>query len=272
MVLKTSLILKQKVMDSYTVLPNVIPSLTEAYFTQKEDFLVAEINELVLIPGLNNTSETWDQVLNFMPDSVKCRPVNVPAFEDINKIAEQLLNSLPEKFSLCGFSFGGFVALAMLEKAPERIERIALVASSASADTEEKKQNREKGIARALAGEHEQMVEAGAHRGFHPNSLQREGLMELRRKIVRDYGPEKYIAHVRACMTRKDQHELLKSANIPILIAAGSDDLVIPTEKQRWLAEQIRQSTFRIIPEAGHMVPLERPDLLAKELQEWLTK
>ena len=44
---------------------------------------------------------------------------------------QRLLAGLPEKLSLAGFSLGGLWALEILRQAPERVERLAMIASNA---------------------------------------------------------------------------------------------------------------------------------------------
>ena len=70
---------------------------------------------LVLVPGLNNTPAIWDDVLPRLAPGITVHAPLVPARDTVEAIAEELLAQLPERFALCGFSFGGYVALAMLE-------------------------------------------------------------------------------------------------------------------------------------------------------------
>ena len=73
---------------------------------------------LVLVPGLNNTSAVFDGVVRALPPQVQARTVDNPPLETVEAIAQVLLQQLPERFWLAGFSFGGYVALALLEAAP----------------------------------------------------------------------------------------------------------------------------------------------------------
>jgi pimeloyl-ACP methyl ester carboxylesterase len=51
----------------------------------------------------------------------------------------------------------------------------------------------------------------------------------------------------------------LKDINVPTLIVHGADDM-IPTSLATYLHENIRGSKLEIIPDAGHMVMMEKPD------------
>src|SRR4051794_8570600 len=55
--------------------------------------------------------------------------------ETIAAMAEQLLSDAPPRFALAGHSMGGYVALEVVRQAPERVERLALLSTSARPDT-----------------------------------------------------------------------------------------------------------------------------------------
>ncbi|PID05692.1 MULTISPECIES: alpha/beta fold hydrolase [unclassified Sporosarcina] len=225
---------------------------------------------LVLIPGLNNTKQTWDGVLEALPKTINAFPVDVPAIPNIDDIAKDLLKDLPEKFHLVGHSFGGFVALAILANAPERVSALSLVGTNAEADSETGKEFRKKAIARVEAGEYEDMVNAAAHRTFHPDNLDNAELQEIREQMLIDYGPDRYIAHAKAIMNKPDRGSLLANTDIPYLFIASKDDLVIPLESTKAMLEYAPNAVFKTIEKTGHLAPLEQPEALTEILLPWL--
>lgn len=226
--------------------------------------------KLVLLPGLNNTAETWDGVKKYLPSTIEAYAMDVPALPTISDIADELLKELPETFYVCGFSFGGYIALEMLAKAPERIKGIALMGSLTTADSETQKENRAKSIQRAENGEYFEMTEANAPKTFHPDSLRNEELINLRKKIVEDYGVESYVPHVKAMISRQDRTRVLKDAKIPKLLIAGETDNVITAEKVKAIADQVKDAEYTTIAGTGHMIPLEQPAVSAEKLSNWI--
>jgi pimeloyl-ACP methyl ester carboxylesterase len=64
-------------------------------------------------------------------------------------------------------------------------------------------------------------------------------------------------------------------ARIPVSVVTGREDKMTPTSHSRWIARQIGTAQLVTIPEAGHMVMLERPeevtaaiDILVQEVTE----
>ena len=227
---------------------------------------------LALVPGLNNSRRVWDGVAASLGAAATCHAFDCPPLDTVEQVADALLAQLPPRFFLCGFSFGGYVALAMLERAPERVAALALVNTGATADNDAQRAARQKAIATAEAGGHETMVEAQAAMVFHAASLANPALMRSRMEMVREYGAKRLIAHARACMVRPDRTAVVAAARCPVLVVAAADDRVVPTAAQKALALSLPGARYVEIGAAGHMLPLEQPAALADALRPWLTQ
>ncbi|HSJ56039.1 MAG TPA: alpha/beta fold hydrolase [Anaerolineae bacterium] len=62
----------------------------------------------------------------------------------------------------------------------------------------------------------------------------------------------------------------LKDVTAPTLILHGQHDKVVPPENARLLAQQIPNSTTKILPDAGHFFPFEVPDEAVGAVVEFL--
>jgi pimeloyl-ACP methyl ester carboxylesterase len=226
---------------------------------------------LALVPGLNNTAQVWDGAMAGLAGAADCRALDCPALDTVEAVADALLAQLPQRFFLAGFSFGGYVALAMLERAPQRVAGLALVNSSTRADTDPQRAARAKSILAAQAGEHESLMAAQAGMVFHPSSLANAALMAQRSAMVRDYGSARFVAHLKACSQRPDRTALLAASACPVLVVAARDDRVIPADLQRATVQAMPHARFVEIADAGHMMPLEQPAALAQALRTWIT-
>ena len=225
---------------------------------------------LALLPGLNNTAQVWDGVVAGLAGAADCHALDCPALDTVEAVADALLAQLPARFFLAGFSFGGYVALAMLERAPSRVAGLALVNSSTRADTDAQRAARAKSIQAAQAGEHESLMAAQAALVFHPSSLSNTTLMATRAHMVRAYGSARFIAHLQACAQRPDRTALLAASTCALLVVAAAEDQVIPTAVQQAGAKALPRANFVEIAQAGHMMPLEQPAALAHALRDWL--
>ncbi len=225
---------------------------------------------LVLLPGLNNTAAVFDEVTAALPVTIRAHCPDLPALTTVEAIADYVLADAPARFWLGGFSFGGYVAMAVLAKAPERVLGITLICSSPTADTAAQAARRLDAIASAEKGGYEETA-ASSTIPFHHDSLKRPELLARRREIVRAYGVERYIAHCHACIARPDRTALLNGQR-PTLLVTASHDTVVPVTGVRSLADQVHGSEFAQIEGAGHLLPLEQPRALATVLADWISR
>ncbi len=225
---------------------------------------------LVLLPGLNNTRAVFDDLVPLLTEVADILVLEFPAVENLDAIARDMLQRCPPQFNLCAFSFGGYVAAAMLEQAPQRIERLALIGAGPGADKPERRGTREGAIARALAGEYEAMVKAGSASSFHPDNLSNAGLMARRDAMVADYGAARYVAHSRAAMERPARYHVLAGLTKTLLVMAGERDNLMPLAEMERTAAAAPKARIVVVPGAGHVVPMEQPAVAAAELRQWI--
>ena len=225
--------------------------------------------QLVLLPGLNNTHAVFDGVLSALPRDIGVHALDNPALDTVEAIATAHLAMLPDRFWLAGFSFGGYVALAMLELAPERIAGIALLCTAPFADSEAAAQKRLAALDIVKQGRYFEMVASQAANAFHPDSLANAELMATRHAMVQAYGPDTYAAHIRATAARRDRSHLLDGQR-PTLVLASSDDKVFSPEILAGYATKIPGVTLKTVQRAGHLVPMEQPQEVAQALASWM--
>lgn len=223
---------------------------------------------LLLLPGLNNTGAVYRETIARLPEGIRAQAPDLPALDTIEAIADAVLRDAPPRFVLAGHSFGGYVALAVLERAPERVQALALLATSARADTPEQAPKRLQAIAAVQSGDYVEIASSSTA-PFHPDSLAQPALLARRREIARAYGAERYVAHVRATMARPDRTALL-DGRVPLLWVTGSHDSVIPVARQREEATALPGCRFEVVDGAGHLLPLEQPAALAARLGDWI--
>lgn len=225
---------------------------------------------LVLVPGLLGSARLYaPQVTSLWPQ----RPVMVADHRqdlEIGAVAQRILDNAPPRFALAGLSYGGYIALAIMRIAPERIERLALLDTSARADTAEQKDAREKFIAMAQAGKLAEVVETLAPRFVHHDRRRDEALMATVRKMAVETGPEAFVRQERAIMSRGDLRPLLGSIRCPTLVVVGDRDELTTPDLAKEIAGGIAGSHLVVIPQCGHLSTIEQPEAVNAALTEWL--
>jgi pimeloyl-ACP methyl ester carboxylesterase len=225
---------------------------------------------LLLIPGLGHTGRLFEHQIEAFSPSVNVMVADHTQDDSIDGIARRALSAAPERFALAGLSMGGYVAMEILRQAAERVERLALLDTSARPDSEEAKENRLRLIALAEQGRWEEILSE-----LWPNLVhsRRQGDADLRKVVadmLQETGAEAYIRQQKAIMGRPDSRELLPSVEIPTLIIVGDGDAITPPDVAREMAEMIEWASLIVIRGAGHLSALEEPDQVTSAMRLWL--
>ena len=95
---------------------------------------------LVLLPGLLNDAALYAHQREELADLVDEIVIpDLTRHADMTDLVANLLPELPDRFALAGLSMGGYVAQEILRQAPERVERLALLDTSAREDSVEQR-------------------------------------------------------------------------------------------------------------------------------------
>src|SRR5581483_314656 len=159
---------------------------------------------LLLVPGLLCSARLYGpQIAALWPEG----PIMVADHrrgDQIGLVAEAILQAAPARFALAGLSYGGYIAFEMMRQAPERIARLALLDTSARADTPEQTQAREKFIAMARAGKLDDVVATLAPRFVHRSRADDAALKTVIQAMAEETGAEAFIRQEKAIISRRD--------------------------------------------------------------------
>lgn len=227
---------------------------------------------IILIPGLGTSPRTYSSILPELWKHGSVTLANQTKENSIEATAKQILAEAPPRFALIGHSMGGYIAFEILRQAPDRVSKLALLNTSARPDTDEAKKKRKVQIAKAEQGKFSEIIEDTLPAFVHPKHKDDKSLQEIIAAAHNDAGVDAYIRQQTAILARKDSRSNLKNINIPTLVLSGDEDKLIPRETSEEIAAAIAGAKLVIVPQSGHMSPLEQPQAVIKDLAEWLNK
>jgi 3-oxoadipate enol-lactonase len=177
---------------------------------------------------------------------------------DMGRDVLALLDSLGlERVAYAGVSIGGMVGMWLGANAPERIERLVLICTSAQLTPASAWQERAATVREA--GTVEVIADAVVGRWLTPAYAQQhpELVAELRAMLVAT-DPEGYAACCGA-IERMDLREALARISAPTLVVSGAQDQAIPPEHQQRIADAIPGARLETLDPAAHVAPVEQP-------------
>lgn len=227
----------------------------------------------LFLHGINNTPAIWAPISDAISYATTTNAPFLPAVADTDAIAASLWQTQEQdepgkRVVLVGHSFGGYIALAMLEQHPERVGGIVLINSHTRHDSQAVREVREQTAAAAEHGDYLALVDAVKERVYHSSNVDDPKLNQQRANHAQEYGPLRFAAHQRACAKRPDRSQSLKEFSGPKLVLAAEEDLVIATDQQQSMACDCG-ATFKIVAKAGHMLPAEQPNGVADAINAW---
>ncbi len=154
--------------------------------------------------------------------------------------------------------------------APERVERLALLDTSARADTPEQTEERLELIGLAREGRFWEVLRRLLPKIVHPDRLDDERLTSTVFAMAEAVGPEAFVRQEEAIIGRSDSRGDLPGIACPTLVLCGREDALTPMHLHEEMAGLIPGSWLRVIDECGHLSALERPEEVTAALREWL--
>jgi 3-oxoadipate enol-lactonase len=195
----------------------------------------------------------------------------VPGPATVDDLARDVLSLLDERgvgrFSYAGVSLGGAIGQQLALIAPERLDRLIVMASAARfPDPSSWKERAD----RVRAEGTEFLVPSRIGAWVTPAFAQaRPEETERLLQMLRGTPPEGYAVCCESVGTF-DVRDRLGEITAATLVVAGSEDPATPVETVRLIAEGIPGAQFVVIPQASHLVSAEQPEAVTARIREFL--
>jgi pimeloyl-ACP methyl ester carboxylesterase len=225
---------------------------------------------LVLLPGLLLDAELWRHQIADLADLATPIVGDLTRHDSIAAMATAMLAEMPDSFSLAGLSMGGYVAQEIMRQAPHRVLRLALLDTSARADTDEQRARRHGLLELAGMGHFKGVTPRLLPQLLHPAHLADPALTEPVMAMAERVGPEAFLRQQTAIMGRRDGRADLARIACPALVLCGKQDLLTPPELHEEMAAAIPGATLVTIEQCAHLSPIEQPAQVNAALRRWL--
>jgi pimeloyl-ACP methyl ester carboxylesterase len=191
----------------------------------------------------------------------------------LTEAALQVLADAPQRFFLLGFSLGGLIALQAALLAPERVQALVLLGTTAAPVISDRHAARRAQVDWArkhgtgtLVGE--RLWSACVSQARQEDAALRSLLSEMAETL----GAEAFHAQTELALTRPDLRADLRSLTMPALVLGGIEDEINPPAVQQELVDALENATLVLVKHAGHFMLLEEPDEVARHVAAWFNK
>ncbi|KAK9370595.1 Alpha/Beta hydrolase protein [Lipomyces kononenkoae] len=223
-------------------------------------------SRLSLIPGTMCDNRLWKAML--------------PVFAMRELISHSIISKLGEDQNVpvdaLGFSMGGYLALELYcnnldSNRQSNIRSLIIICSSA------------RGLGPRERVKRKHMLDLMANHnyaGISPSRIARfvkPGLVDdpqvggVIAAMDKDLGKNVLLAQFSSTLDRENLMDRLSKIRVPVLIVGSEGDQMINVNDLYMMHERINGSKLVLFKDAGHMIPLEAPELLASIVLEFIS-
>lgn len=217
----------------------------------------------------------WDYQLEAFEGTHRCLAPDLPGFgaspppadpsaatiDGWADLVAGLLDQLDvERASVVASSMGGYVAMALLRRHRDRLERVVFAGTRAKSDDSPTADRRVEQLAALRSGtEPGQLAKALLESLLSSSSLARDDLVDYVRALAEGVSLDGWIAALEAMRKRPDSMLTLKQSDVPALVVVGELDRITPIADASLIRSMIGGAELAVLPRVGHLPNLEDP-------------
>jgi pimeloyl-ACP methyl ester carboxylesterase len=226
------------------------------------------MQNILLVHGFMLTPHVWDDITDDLSALGNLYFADLTHDDTIDAMAERVLSQAPETFYLFGFSMGGFVAQAIIDKAPERVLGLVLLNTSAKPVSEQERAILDAQIAMAEKTAFKGLTSRALMSAVHPDRRQDKALLDRLQAMALANGKAVFLQQLAAL--RSGCNTDLTRITCPVMIVASDTDQLKTVADAQSMADRIPQAELVIIHDSGHMTQIEAATELVEHITTWM--
>lgn len=234
--------------------------------------------DLVMLHGWAMHGGIWESVTQQLAKHFRLHRVDLPGhglsrncpLNSLESMVNLIVGRLPDAYTVCGWSLGGQIAIKLALRAPERVRRLVLVATTPCFV---KRHDWPWGMAYQtlrlfmdnLERDYAQTLNRFLALQVSGSSDQSKVLAQLRQSLLQRAQPEQRVLQMglRILMT-SDLRTELKGIMQPALLIHGEKDMIAPANAAKWMRQQLPRANLKMFPNCGHAPFLAFPELFVE--------
>ena len=225
---------------------------------------------MLFVPGFMLDADLWRDVVPALGEYGPATYADLSQDGSIEAMARRTLMDAPDRFILTGFSMGGYVAREIVRQAPDRVTALILIATSARGDSDVERQRKAVVAGQAAGTAFKGLSRSAILSSLHPDNAGRTDILDRIQVAGHRMGGDAF--RRQSLIERRDERDALASIQCPSLVIAGEEDRLRSRAETLELHNGLVGSSFEVVADTGHMVPMEAPQRLATIIREWLAQ
>lgn len=227
---------------------------------------------LVLVPGLLCDYRLWSHQTAALARYADITVADITQQQTISEMADRILQTSPELFSLAGFSLGSQVALEVMRRSKDRVERLALLSATHGGLLPPVETAIRHAVSLIESGGFDAYLQSAYPTYVAASHIEDPILKSCFMEMARAVGPDAGLRQMRALLAIPAPFENLDRIHCRTVVIGGREDRRTTPTAHEALANEIPGSTLVIVDNAAHFTPLEQPGAVTAALQHWMTR
>jgi|TARA_B100001769_G_scaffold200164_1_gene160073 3-oxoadipate enol-lactonase len=239
---------------------------------------------LIFLHGIGGNKKNWEDNLYFFSDKFLSVAWDTRGygesddyegalkFDDILDDLKKVLDFFnKDKAHIVGLSMGGQIATLFYEKYSNNVKTLTLcdthfgLSNLSKKDVERFINLRKEPLLKGKEPKDIAPIVAETLIGDMKNTSAFKQLVDSMSLLHKD----SYLKTIDTSMRTEHRH-IFKTINVPTLIMVGELDSLTPPSMSKEIMKEIKNSYIKIIPEAGHLINIEKPELFNHNLRSFL--
>ncbi len=239
---------------------------------------------IIFVHGFPYDHTMWDKQIEYLKDNFFCVTYDIRGLgashvgdgqytmekyvDDLFSIISKLNLNTP---ILCGLSMGGYLAYSAVERNQSIFKSVIFCDTKPNSDTDE--------IRLVRANKIKQINEEGLEafvESFVPLCFSNEYQSSYTEKytsvksLCKTNNPIGVKGALIAMLSRGDSIPFLKQIKLPTLHLCGEFDTMTPPEMMKESALLIPNAKFKVVPNSGHMSPIENSEFVNEAIEKFI--
>jgi len=242
--------------------------------------------DLVLIHGWGMNGDVWQGILPALSKKHRTtiidlpghgRSLDTPVDYSLPKLAELIIDVLPEQFVLIGWSLGGMIATQIALDYPEKTKQLALIASAPQfVKSVDWPDGTDKEVLDSFANDLKQHYQQTINRFIAIQAMgsdfAREEKRTLRERVFRHGHPQPAALEGGLDILRQGNlRPKLSKIQCPCLLITGEHDALFRCSAAQKAQTLFNNADLKIIKGAGHAPFLSHPEIFLDSLLSFIT-
>ena len=185
----------------------------------------------------------------------------------VSACATWVLEQAPAHFNLVGFSQGAVVAFEIMRQAPERVQRLVLIAANPASSTETQYATWQRWREYVAQGRFEDVVPDLCQGLYYQHQ---DAFCDVLLAMARTLGETVFLQQLSMLASRIDSSASLTNIQCPVQLIVGQHDRITPVRVHEQMLERLPHATLNKITFSGHYVSLEQPGKVNQILHMFL--